>query len=324
MALTLSCGLATSLDSHEHARIAEELGYDTAWMFDTAPVCADVWMQLGRAADRTGRIRLATGVLAPALRHPITTANAISTLVSIAGRDRVAVGVGSGFSGAIVTGQRPSKWSYVAAYIETVRALLRGETVPWEGSSVKLLHGPLTGPDRPIDVPFLVAADGPKGMAVARELADGAIGAFAPHRGWDWSMVMAQGTVLDEGEDPGSQRVLDAGGPGAAIMLHYAIEFNGVNQLPFDATDWANAYSDVPADTRHLVLHEGHGVFVSAVDRPFIDGDILIKSGMALSAVAWRDKVDALEAGGATEVTYTPSGPDVPHELEAFMKAVTA
>ncbi|MFE5705409.1 LLM class flavin-dependent oxidoreductase [Rhodococcus koreensis] len=322
MGLTLSCGLATSLHSHEHARIAEELGYSAVWMWDTAPVCSDVWIQLARAADRTQRIKLGTAVIAPGLRHPITTATAISTLVSIAGQERVAIGVGSGFTGAIVTGQRPSKWTYVAEYIKAVRELLRGEVVEWDGGKIKLLHGPLTAPDRPIDVPFLVAADGPKGIAVAHEVGDGIIGAFGPHRGWEWSLILAQGTVLGEGEDPGSTRARAAGGPGAAVMLHYAVEFDSVSQLPFAAAAWANAYVGIPADVRHLVLHEGHGEFVSDIDRPFVDGDVLSRSSMALSASGWRERVAALHASGATEVAFTPAGPDIPRELEAFAKAV--
>jgi 5,10-methylenetetrahydromethanopterin reductase len=73
---TLSCALNTSMDSPEHARIAEELGYERAWFYDSPAICADVWMQLGRAADRTERIGLGTGVFVPALRHPMVTATA--------------------------------------------------------------------------------------------------------------------------------------------------------------------------------------------------------------------------------------------------------
>lgn len=84
MALTLSCAFATSLDSHEHARIAEQLGYTRAWFYDSPALYPDVWVQLCRAADRTSRIGLGPGVLVPHLRHPMTTAAAIATLVSAA------------------------------------------------------------------------------------------------------------------------------------------------------------------------------------------------------------------------------------------------
>ena len=78
MPLTLSCAFATSLDSPEHTRIAEDLGYARAWFYDSPPLYPDVWVQLCRAAERTQHIGLATGVIVPHLRHPMATAAAIS------------------------------------------------------------------------------------------------------------------------------------------------------------------------------------------------------------------------------------------------------
>src|SRR3974390_3209343 len=95
MTLTLSCAFATSLQSHEHARIAEELGYQRAFFYDSPALYPDVWVQLCRAAERTERIGLGPGVVIPSLRHPMVTASAISTLVALAGRERVVVAVGS-------------------------------------------------------------------------------------------------------------------------------------------------------------------------------------------------------------------------------------
>ncbi|HTY55452.1 MAG TPA: LLM class flavin-dependent oxidoreductase, partial [Candidatus Binataceae bacterium] len=111
MALTLSCAFATSSESHEHARIAEQLGYTRAWFYDSPALYPDVWVQLCRAAERTSRIGLGPGVLVPSLRHPMVNAAAIATLVSIAGESRVAIAIGSGFTGRLTMGQRPMKWS---------------------------------------------------------------------------------------------------------------------------------------------------------------------------------------------------------------------
>ena len=80
MTLTLSCAFATSLQSHEHARIAEDLGYERAFFYDSPALYPDVWVQLCRAAERTSRIGLGPGVLIPSLRHPLVTASAIATL----------------------------------------------------------------------------------------------------------------------------------------------------------------------------------------------------------------------------------------------------
>lgn len=91
MALALSCAFATSLDSPDHARVAENLGYKRAWFYDSPPLYPDVWVQLCRAAERTDRIGLATGLLVPHVRHPMATAATIATLVDAAGEDRVAI-----------------------------------------------------------------------------------------------------------------------------------------------------------------------------------------------------------------------------------------
>ena len=94
--LTMSCAFATQNDTPEHARIAEELGYTRAWFYDSPALYPDVWVQLCRAADRTRKIVLGTGVLVPHLRHPMATAAAIATLVHAAGAERVVIGIGSG------------------------------------------------------------------------------------------------------------------------------------------------------------------------------------------------------------------------------------
>ena len=84
MPITLSCAFATSNDSHEHARIAEQLGYRRAWFYDSPALYPDVWVQLCRAAERTQRIGLGPAVLVPSLRHPMTNAAAIAGVQTFA------------------------------------------------------------------------------------------------------------------------------------------------------------------------------------------------------------------------------------------------
>jgi 5,10-methylenetetrahydromethanopterin reductase len=320
MTLTLSCAFATSLQSHEHARIAEELGYQRAFFYDSPALYPDVWVQLCRAAERTERIGLGPGVVIPSLRHPLVTASAISTLVALAGRERVVVAVGSGFTGRLAMGQRPLPWASVALYVRVVKALLAGEEVEWDGSLIQMLHPDGFAPPRPIDVPFIIAAAGPKGAAVARELGDGVFGAPQPLPGFDWSIALMFGTVLNDGEDPGSERVMAAAGHGAGVLLHWAVEHDQLGVVP-NGAEWAAAYEDVPAKSRHLARHAGHLVEVNRHDRPFVTGELLAATGAALSPEGLRARLAAAEAAGTTEVAYQPAGPDIPRELEAFAEA---
>ena len=322
MTIELSCGFATSPESHEHARIAESLGYRRAFFNDSPALYPDVWVQLCRAAERTARIGLGPGVLVPSLRHPMTNAAAIATLAGLAGVERVVVGVGPGFTGRMALGQRAMRWRDVAAYVRTLRGLLRGEQVLWDGKPIQMLHTPGFAPPRPLEVPFLIAVGGPKGIAVAREVGDGVVGGM-PIGGFDWSITFAVGTVLGEGEDPDAERPLAAAGYGAALWLHYGAEHGLLGTLlPQQGRQWLSVYEEVPAESRHLVMHYGHGVLVNAHDRPYVTGALLTKFGLALSAAGWRERLAQLEEEGATEVAYQPAGPDIARELEAFINAV--
>ena len=320
--MRLSCALATSMDTPEHIRIAESLGYERAWCYDSPALYPDVWVQLCRAADRTTTIGLGPGVLIPSLRHPMVTASAIATLVGLAGPDRVAVAVGTGFTGRFAMGKRPLAWATVADYVRTVRALLRGETVTWDGGRIRMLHPDGFGPARPIEVPFLLGAAGPKGVATAAEVADGLFttgGAPAP--GFDWQALLFTGTVLRDGEDASSSRVMAAAGHAAPVLLHFVVEHGMPAELVPGLDRWLEAYADVPADERHLAMHDLHLVGVNERDRPFVTPDVLVERGLVFTGSELRDRLAAAEAAGVTEVAYQPAG-DVPAELEAFAAAV--
>lgn len=317
--MKLGCSIATSLQTPEHIRIAEQLGYDRALCYDSPALYPDVWMQLGRAAEMTERIVLGTGVLIPSLRHPMVTTSAITTLVDAVGQDRVMVGVGSGFTGRMAMGQPPVPWAKVKHYVEVIRALMRGEVVEWDGAMMQVMHpDDRFGPARPVTVSWGIAGEGPKGTQVARDLGAELFRITGPEPGFSEQMVVTSGTVLNEGEDPGSERVIDSAGAYAALFLHWAVEHNQIDELLGEAGHtWAAAYDGVPVNVRHIAMHDSHVVAVNDIDRPFINGDVLVASGAALSAKDWRARMDQCKEGGATYFHYQPAGHDIPRELEA-------
>jgi len=316
----ISCAFATSLDTPAHIVLAEQLGYRRAWCYDSPALYPDVWMTLALAAARTSRIGLGPGVLIPSLRHPMANASAIATLAALA-PGRVVVAVGSGFTGRLTLGQRPLKWSFVAAYLRALRGLLRGEAVEWDGAMMQMLQPAGFAPTRPIAVPLLIGAGGPKGVAVAQQLGDGIfISATRDARfAAAWVARLAVGTVLEPGEDPGSARVLAAAGHGAAVAYHGAYERGGVEALPGGAA-WRAQIERVPARTRHLAVHEGHLIAPNATDRTVLNGAVLARYGGALDAAAWRERLARWQQEGTTEVAYQPAGPDIPRELAAFAR----
>jgi 5,10-methylenetetrahydromethanopterin reductase len=151
----------------EHIGLAEKLGYSTAWVYDTPALQLDCWMTLALAAARTSRIRLGPGVMIPSLRHPMVTASAIATLVSLVGESRVIIGIGTGFTGRRAMGQKPLRWQDMPRMVGDIRRLLAGETVEIEGAATSMLHWPGQAPNRPIEVPFVLGVNGPKGLETA-------------------------------------------------------------------------------------------------------------------------------------------------------------
>src|SRR5215208_4207374 len=109
--MQISCAVPTTLSSPDEVVVAEELGYERAWFYDTPQQSPDVWMMLALAAERTTRIGLGPGVLVPSLRHPMVNAAGTAALAALA-PGRVAVSFGTGFTGRRAMGvPRPSKWS---------------------------------------------------------------------------------------------------------------------------------------------------------------------------------------------------------------------
>src|SRR5918912_1598818 len=113
--MEISCAFPTTLDSPDHVAIAEELGFERAWLYDTPQQSPDVWMTLALAADRTERIGLGPGVLVPTLRHPMVNAAATAALVAMA-PGRVAVAFGTGFTGRRAMGYGAIRWAYMDRY----------------------------------------------------------------------------------------------------------------------------------------------------------------------------------------------------------------
>lgn len=325
--MDISCAFATSSDTPTHVELAETLGYRRAWLYDSPALYPDVWMILTRCAERTSRIGLGPGVLVPSLRHPMVNAAAIAELTSQA-PGRVAVAIGSGFTGRMALGQRPMPWRQVSAYVRCLRDLLAGETAAWEGAKIRMLQLPGFGAQRPVGVPILIGADGPKGLAVAAELGDGVFSAAVPQpeaaKTSDWRALLCFGTVLDEGEDLSSARAVDAVGPGAVVMYHAVYERGGaaVDALP-GGQGWREAIEAHPTDERHLAIHAGHLVKANPSDEPHVADLVPLASSMALTGRAEQvaEKISELGTRGVTEIVYQPSGSDIERELKAFASA---
>ncbi len=152
------------------ARHVEDRGLDELWVGDEGPA-RDPFAVLAAAAVVTDRIRLATGVTNPYVRHPGVTAASMLTVHELSG-GRAVLGVGAGGQMSLapfgLEARKPV--DRVREFLDITRAVATG--TPAAG---------YTPPDVAVDeasagapMPVFVGARGPRLNRLASELADGA------------------------------------------------------------------------------------------------------------------------------------------------------
>jgi 5,10-methylenetetrahydromethanopterin reductase len=319
--MNISCGLAPSSAVVEQSQLAESLGYDRVWLYDSPAIYLDIWVSLARVAEHTNRIGLGTAVLVPSLRHVLATATAIASIEDAA-PGRLACGFGTGATARWTVGKDALSLKATEDYLRQLGGLLRGEVVEIDGEMVQMCQLPGYAPARPINVPILLSALGPKGQKLAHDVADGIMTVGFGLGGFDWSAQLVVGTVLDPGELLTSPRVKESAGPWYSILAHGAWEADPAALDGFPAgPQWRTELETSRSEAeRHLTVHEGHATTVTDLDRILVDaaGDGIVGLGWVAEAEGIRAKLKESEAAGSTEIIFAPSGPDVERELRVF------
>lgn len=166
----------------EKVAAAEDLGFDSMWAAEAYG--SDVFTPLSWYGSRTSRMRLGTSVAQMSARTPTATAMAAMSLDHLSG-GRVALGIGA--SGPQVVegwyGQPyPRPLARTREYVRILRAAIARDKVTSDGPHHPIpypggtrLGKPLRSTLHPLrtDLPILLAAEGPKNVALAAEIADG-------------------------------------------------------------------------------------------------------------------------------------------------------
>jgi 5,10-methylenetetrahydromethanopterin reductase len=162
--ICLPRSVASAVDD---ARLAEDAGFTLVGVADSQSVFRELYATAALCAQATRRVLIGPTVSNPLTRHPAVAAAAIATVDEVA-PGRAIFGVGSGDSALLNLGERPVTLAGLRAYVAAVRELFtRGET-DYRGRRIRL-----TWPTR--SVPIYLAAEGPKTLALAGEIADGVI-----------------------------------------------------------------------------------------------------------------------------------------------------
>jgi F420-dependent oxidoreductase-like protein len=164
-------------------REAESLGYDSLWTAEAYG--SDALTPLAWYGSQTSRLRLGTSIIQMSARTPAATAMAAITLDHLSGGRFI---LGLGVSGPqVVEGWYGQSFARPLArtreYVAIMRQVFAREgTVSFPGEHYKLplpggtgLGKALKSTVHPLraDVPIFLAAEGPKNVALAAEIADG-------------------------------------------------------------------------------------------------------------------------------------------------------
>lgn len=156
----------------ELAEASEALGYRFFWYTDVR-FARESYVALTAVALNTRSIHLGPGVTDPYSRHPALTASAIATLDEVS-NGRAVLGLGTGGTGFRELGIEPRlPVAAMRETVETVRALLRGDTVTVEGKVITLRGGRLQFEPARRDIPIYFATHGAQITTLAGRIADG-------------------------------------------------------------------------------------------------------------------------------------------------------
>ncbi|SEP19792.1 LLM class F420-dependent oxidoreductase [Trujillonella endophytica] len=182
---------------------AERLGYDSIWAAEAYG--SDALTPLAWLGAGTTRVRLGTSIAQMAARTPAATAMAAMTLDHLSG-GRFVLGLGA--SGPQVTegwyGQPyPRPLARTREYVQIVRTLVARGRSEFTGEHFTLPVPGGTGLGKPLrstlhplraDLPIVLAAEGPRNVALAAEIADGWLAMFySPYDDALYRAALAEG-----------------------------------------------------------------------------------------------------------------------------------
>ena len=171
---------------YDEFQMAEDLGFDHAWLVDhlvdtdgpPEHPCLEAWTLLAAIAARTKRIRLGVLVTSNTFRHPAVLLKEAVTVDHISG-GRLILGLGSGWHDdehrryGIDLPQPAERVDRFAEAVEMISLLMSQPRTTFHGQHYRLDDAPLE--PRPIQqprIPILIAAHRPRMLRLAARFAD--------------------------------------------------------------------------------------------------------------------------------------------------------
>jgi 5,10-methylenetetrahydromethanopterin reductase len=295
----------------ELAEVAERAGFDQLWVSNdlflhSAPVL------LAHAASRTSRLQLGTGIMNPYSVHPAELAMMAATLQEVTG-GRFLLGLGAGAEDFLRWAgmERPRPLGRTREAVHAIRALLAGERPsesPDAGAGwTRDAHLRIAGQPTPIYLGVM----SPRMLALAGELADGALPLLFPPEHFPTAAAQAAEGARVAGRSPAALDLaacvwasIDEDPDRARLALAEKIAYYGPSFAPYLLERAGLTLADFAPVTAAL---ERAGLAAAAREVT----PMMLRLGIAGSADDVIDRCRWLLEQGATHVSFGPPlGPD--------------
>jgi 5,10-methylenetetrahydromethanopterin reductase len=318
-------------------KFAEEHGFTHAWIPDSHMIWGDTYACMALAAVNSKSIKLGTGVAIASNRIPPVTVHSIATINQIA-PGRTILGFGTGHTGRRVMGLGPVKHADFREQVRVIHDLLHGGEAMYSTEGVTRRVRYLNHERRFINlddrIPFYVAANGPKTLALAGEFGDGVIttGITDPSRldtvrkhleagaakagrrlAKDFPIVsLTHVCVLEPGEKLDSPRVKMMTGHWVMASFHaMAAGYARPGYLPESVAPIYAEYEKYVAqlgkpDERYLDLHVGHCAFVAPAEWRFVTPETIAGTAILGTREEVVERLRALERAGLSQIFINP------------------
>ncbi len=178
----------------EKAKLAESVGFDYGWVWDTHILMQECYPLLTLMAEHTSRLKLGTCVTHVGPRDPGVTASVFSTLQNISG-GRMICGIGRGDSAVRIRKAKPANLADLEDAVRVIGDLSTGQEIEIEGVGVQLRWA------NGGRVPVYVAAYGPKALRLAGRVGDGVVIQIADPYFVGWAMERVREGAEEAGRD---------------------------------------------------------------------------------------------------------------------------
>lgn len=307
----------------EMTKLAEENGFDYAWLWDSHVLWQEVYPIFTLQAVNTSRIRLGPCVTNPATRDVTVTASVLATLNDISG-GRMDCGIGRGDSARRVIGQAPVTIDRLEWACRIIRDLVAGREVDYDGTRIQLKWA-----RGKWELPIWVAAYGPKALRLAGRVGDGVILQLADPYLIAWFMRYVREGAEQAGRPFEDIRVMAAAPAYVTSDIDHARD--QVRWFPAlvsnHVLDLVKRYqpADLPQELTDYIASRDHYDYrdharTGAEHASFVTDDVVDRFCVIGTAEACRRKLRELEAVGVHQFNIYSMVDDPEGVIRSFGK----